>query len=353
MNAQMLDCAINDAESSDRVMDMLQEMIGKGVCAEVDTVNHIFSSDHPQVPEVLPRFIVDRCIGAAQPGALQNLQLEKAPHSFLGIMLQTTLSGVSSSQPPPQESECNYHMHQTPEACYKKHSYSADDKRQQSLKLERDRTRKDSEEVVKEAEANGVKTVDWEARRAKAKGLLREQTGKSWVGFSRLGGSSTSNNATNAGRVENSDAQELADDAVQGKVCSRGNAEAGTSIEPLFDTTQTAGAVDDLGKPPSREAPVAPVSGLAATTNRESQKSDGGRARSGACTTALELVGDLDTPCSAKGRVSPTPSHYDSGSKTDSELQQNLEMALQYQRLSECPGAFPLSRNGSTKSKID
>jgi hypothetical protein len=59
-------------------------------------------------------------------------------------------------------------------------------RREEKLKLGREKSRKASEEVLKNAESNGVNTADWKERTTEAKRVLMEQRRYVRVGFHRL-----------------------------------------------------------------------------------------------------------------------------------------------------------------------
>lgn len=65
---------------------------------------------------------------------------------------------------------------------------------------------------------------------------------------------------------------------------------------------------------------------------------------------ATELDAAVVKPVIIDGNSSPVPNAHSTKSISDVELRQNLEMALEFERQNRCPGAFPVSRNGSTRS---
>tara|TARA_R110002003_G_scaffold120_4_gene10624 strand:- start:325 stop:2049 length:1725 start_codon:yes stop_codon:yes gene_type:complete len=347
MNAHMLGCVLKIPPFSDRVIDILQEYIGKTVYPDVDTINHIFSADHSR-PAVLERFVVDRWIEAAAHDGHEDLNVEDLPPSFVQLMLQTALRRLCSFQPSSKVSGCGYHTHQDTETCYKNRTHPAEVSRQQRLEFARDMSRKDSEQLVTNAASNGVKIVDWEVRRAEAERLSRERTGMTWAGSSRSGDALGVRNRP----VEGPAAKELNGEMSSPQVASQKEIESGTSAEPLFGTTQTAGAVDDVfGKPPSRKAPSPPVMELPATLSCTAQHAFVTPIRD-VGTGALDMNEISFKACANHRSDVPTPSKCSVASNPDSELRQKLEMALRYERQAKCPGAFPLSRTGSAKSIV-
>jgi len=306
INAHILGHTIGTPEFSDRVIDMLQEKVEIGVCADVDTIKHLFSTSSEKIPESLKRFVVDRCVDAGVEG-VAGVHISELPPAFVHLMLETALHRLATGNPVPRQMECAYHTHATPEACYKRHIPSADQRRAQRCADERAKSNKDSEEVEKSVKLNGVWTVDWEQRRTEANRVLREQTGKTWVGFSRpsnhRSGTTETNNSLSGG---------------------------------LFGTTQTSGDVDDvLAKAPNRSAPQIPHTAehptFAACSSQNSDTLPDYEA------TAEELTLN----------ASPDSSPSSTFSNTDPELRRSLEMALEHERRWQCPGAFPISRKGS------
>jgi hypothetical protein len=144
---------------ADKVMDVLREHSSHKVCADVDTINHIFSKDDNQILDVIKRFVVDQCIDARVEGDT-GLDLPSLPPVFAHLMIERALRRLSATTPASTEPGCEYHLHETPEQCYKKNIRPSEVWRQEWLKLNRETVRKEAEEVVKNAKMNDIKTVD-------------------------------------------------------------------------------------------------------------------------------------------------------------------------------------------------
>jgi hypothetical protein len=241
MNAHMLGCVLKIPPFSDCVIDILQEYIGKTVCPDVDTINHIFSADQSR-PAVLKRFVVDRWIEAAAHDVREDFNVEDWPSSFVQLLLHTALRRLCSFQPSSQVSGCDYHTHQDTETCYRNRTHPAEVSKQQRLEFARDMSRKDSEQLVTNAASNSVKIVDREVRRAEAERLSRERTRMTWASSSRSGDALPVRNRP----VEGPAAKEMDGKMSSPQVASQKEIESGTSAEPLFGTTQTTGTVDNV-----------------------------------------------------------------------------------------------------------
>ncbi|KAF2818530.1 hypothetical protein CC86DRAFT_156592 [Ophiobolus disseminans] len=308
MNAHTLGYTIGAPAFSDHVLDILLEKVERNVCADVYTIEHLFSASPGKISESLKRFVVDRCIDAGVETA-SSLNMPELPPAFAHSMLEAALRRLAPETGPsaPQEAGCTYHIHDTPAMCYKKHIPAADQRRAKRCGQEREQSLKDSKEVTKHVEVNDIRFVDWEQRRIEAARALKEQTGKGWVGFSRPGQSQP-------GIAQTMD---------------------GTLSEDLVHTTQTLNGDDVWAKAPSRKTPPplhtnSPQT-LAAIT---SQSPD-------------NLAISQATVLGPDRSASPALSLCSAQSKPDSELRTNFETALKYERQSACPGAFPISREGS------
>jgi hypothetical protein len=221
-------------------------------------------------------------------------------------------------------------MHSTPESCYKKNVPSNEVSKQQWLELDRKKSRKDYEQVTTNARDNGIKTVDWQEQKTRANQVLMEQTGMHWVDFGTLG----DHQACRTNPVGSPRETAVRFDAASAPVQQETGADK--LAGDFFGTSQSNGGVDDiLNKAPSREAPSPPaLTELRVATSRAT-----------ACTDSV-----VAKPVLTSGSSSPTSSAHNTHSEPDSELQQHLEMALEYERRPVCLGAFPVSRNESAKS---
>lgn len=220
---------------------------------------------------------------------------------------------------------CEYHTHKPAEACYKNMILPKESIKEERLASQCSRSRKDAEEVLAYAKANGVKIIDWEDQRAEANRKLLEQTGRRHIGFGRLmrSGPEVTQACNGAG-----------ESVRQGH---EPHPRPLASTRDLFGTAQTSGAVDDvLGElpsySPSTAAHVALLAAAACTTPAENILP--------ADETDNELVSEPESGAQSANNLN-------SASIPDSDLRGHLEMTLGYERQLGCPGAFPLSRNGS------
>lgn len=324
-NAHILGSEINAPAFSDRVMDVLQDRIGRTVHADIDTINHIFAHDRPAISMVLKQFIVDRYIEAATENRYDKLNLERLPQPFVQLMLHSALLRLSSSRPASASLICRYHMHEDPTSCYKKLANPTQAHKQQRLQLQREMSRKDSEEVVTNAKLNGIKTVDWETRRAETELLLRQRRSMDKTTMNRsVDEASTWPEATQGPAL-----RELHRDTGTAIVTSQADAMTDTRTGYLFGTAQmSGGAIDDaLGRLPVTTTITTEHDNIKTTRNGANEPSS--------------------KPCTVHESIFPSPSRCSLLSRPDSELRRDIEIALECERHSGCPGAFPLSRNGS------
>lgn len=318
INAHILGCAIQAVDFADSVIDSLQENLGT-TQADSDTIKHLFSVYHEKVSKSLKSFVVDQCINASIQGSAK-LDLSGLPPTFAHLMAERALLRLSHQTSKTVELGCEYHVHATPDACYKRKVTLKDTRKQQWLEAERENSCKDCEEVTKNAKANKIQTVDWEQKTA----------GKGRVSSMQAGGSGMPSPTR-----------------MQAKRFSHPTADT------FFGTTQSLGSIDDVltkVPAPTREAPLptphAPTE-LPATT---SNNSDAIKVAPTERATATELDAAVFKPVTSDGSSSPVPSAHSTQSNSDVELRENLEMALAFERQNRCPGAFPVSRNGSTRS---
>lgn len=318
INAHILGCAIRAVDFADSVIDFLQEKL-ETTRADDDTIKHLFSADNKGVSNSLKSFVVDQCINTNVQGSAR-LDLSGLPATFAHLMAERALLCLSHQTSKAAKAGCEYHTHATPDACYKKKVLPKDTRKKQWLEAQREKSRKDNEEITKNSKANGIRTVDWESQRAAKSRTSTMQAGESGV---------PSNTPTQAKRFSHPPA------------------------DTFFGTTQPLGAIDDVFTTvpvPKREAPLplppAPTE-LPATT---SNNSDAMKVAPTEKAEATELDAAVVKPVIIDGNSSPVPNAHSTKSISDVELRQNLEMALEFERQNRCPGAFPVSRNGSTRS---
>jgi hypothetical protein len=183
-NAHILGCTINDADSPDRVIDVLQEKLGNNAHqVDVDTINHLFSAEVEGIPQVLKDFVVCCCIEAGIESDFADLHIPSLRPTFFRLVLKSALQRLSREHRP---QECEFHIHETPEACYKKRISPNDIEWEKRLNSGRQNSCKDFEQVMENRRNNGIKAEDWEDRRAEAHGALRLRTGRRRFGFTPI-----------------------------------------------------------------------------------------------------------------------------------------------------------------------
>ncbi|EAT86604.1 hypothetical protein HBI56_128940 [Parastagonospora nodorum] len=318
LNAHILGCAIGAFDFADQVIDFLLEKLGT-TQADDETIKHLFSADHKDVSKSLKCFVIDQCINANVAGSTE-LDLLGLPHAFAQLMAKRALLRLSRQTPKAIEAGCEYHMHPVPDACYKKKILPKDTRKQQWLEVELEKSRKDYEEVMKSSKANGIRTVDWEHQRA----------GVNRVSTMQAGGP-----------------------GVPPTTQMQANRLSDPLTDAFFGTTQPLGAIDDVltkVPAPTHKAPSPPPSAPTELPASITHSSDTMKAAPKGKATATELDAAVFKPVTSTGNNSPVSSTHSTQSNADVELRQNLEMALEFEKQNRCPGTFPVSRNGSTKS---
>jgi hypothetical protein len=317
LNAHILGCTIEDADFADQVIDILEEKLGNNAYyVDADTINTLFSAEAKGIPQVLQEFVVGRCIEVGIKSDFADLNLPCLPLTFVHFMLKSALRRLSSTY---RSQECEFHVHETPETCYKKKVSPKDLKRKERLNSDREKSRKDSEQVGANTRINGIKTVDWEEQRAQAHRALRLRTGQKRVGFTRLGDCQPP-------RIEAK--RESGASIVQSGI------EVLRETEAVDDSSQQiTGPAHVLMELPKTVALAVTYPGMLS----ESQIS----AKFSTPETPFHANGDISAPASS---IHGTPSD------TGLELQQDLEMALNLERKLAFPGAFPISRSESVRS---
>lgn len=251
MNAHILGYNIKAVDFADQVMDFLRERLSNKTFADVETIKHIFSKDDKDMSNLLKHFVVDQCIDAGAEG-LTSLELSSLPLAFAHLMVERSLRrlsiATSASKEAMTDNGCEYHLHDTPDACYKKNIRPSEARKKRWLELGRETARKEAEEVVTNAILNGVKTVDWE---------------KQNVGGNRASIQQFEQTKATCSRVEERQSVQPEAIAKQNREASctaaDGKLKPGMLAGALFGTTQSNGAVDVvLHKAPSRGAPLPP-----------------------------------------------------------------------------------------------
>lgn len=177
MNAHILGCIIEEPAFADRVMDALADNLPLGLAPDLKTVEHLFDDRRKGIPDVLKLFVADRFI-TAQQRSHTMLDDSIYTESFEKAALQSSLRHLAHSQHTVARRRCRYHIHRENEACYKTGLTAVNTLRAQRLAVARENAARDAEFVTANALQNGVKSVDWELRRASAKQGLRIDTGQ-------------------------------------------------------------------------------------------------------------------------------------------------------------------------------
>jgi hypothetical protein len=256
INAHILGCAIDAPECSDQVTDLLREKTVNAPQADGNTINYIFSENERSISDVLKRFMTGRYIDVSIAPGNAKLGTPSGPSKFVHAILDAALRRLSLLAQVALPSGCEYHTHDTSRACYKLSVQPTLMRREEKLELAREKSRQDAEEVLKNAESTGVKTVDWEEQTAEAKRVLMEQRGYIRVGFRRLDeqrpiGIETARGPAVASPRKHHGLPEMGEE-VQTETCESGS---------VFGTALRNGAIDDvLCKAPSRAPPPPPTS---------------------------------------------------------------------------------------------
>jgi hypothetical protein len=351
INAHILGCAIGAPEFSDQVMDLLQEKTRNAPQVDTNTISHVFSENESEIdiPSVLRRFVADRYIDAGIESGFDDLDIPGLPPKFVYTMLDAALRRLSPANPEGFPSSCEYHTHKASRTCYKLSVQPTIMRKEQKLEVARENSRKDSKEVLKNANTNGIQTVDWEQRKAEAMRALMEQRGCGRVGFHRLSepGSIETGAVISTEQAALKKHHEILDTSKEGQT------EVSTSAGSVFGTALTNSPIDDvLSKAPSREPPPPPAfTELLRSESSNTSHSDklpeyvANTTTSNSDTaTSTSLVSDGSTPRDPDSRSSL--------SAPDSDMRQNMVLTLELEKKLSCPGAFPVSRDGSLKSGI-
>jgi hypothetical protein len=343
-NAHIVGCTLNESEFADRIIDILEEKISPGVCADQDTIKHIFSRSGAGVSRKLKIFVVHRCIEAGTAGGFNDLDLAQLPPSFVYYTLQTAVIRLSH-EASHSNSGCDYHLHETQESCYKMYFDPLTLRRERRMQLDREMTSRDSEEVLTNARLNGVKVVDWEQRRAEANRAMRQQSRRDWVGFKRMDGLSllTQDAPKTTEAVGTSQAEKSSPIAF-------GDLRSPTAN--IFGTAQTAGAIDEVITLPTTQQPSLPpasseVENFAAHPLQDPEALPEYRARVAEPNVeGGKLSATMDSSASTSAATHSMPS---TRSEADPDLD-SLYSAGDYETQSRFPGAFPESRAGSVRT---
>jgi len=249
INAAIHGYVVEDIEFVDRVMDLLEEKIVKGVRPDIDTISHIFGEKRHNMPKALGRFLVDRWLDSAAEG-FGDVDLSDLPQPFVCSALETAMRRLSSDKRSPLLLNCQYHTHEQPEECYKQRIAPEEAKRQQRYRYRREKASREAEQVAADSVECGIVVVDWERRRVEEHRRLRDENDASLPAFDdRIGISREMQEA------EHSDGLDVLRD-----IDARNHLNAKSSSSSMFGTAQADGPVDEVKfAPPTRE-PQAPPS---------------------------------------------------------------------------------------------
>ncbi|KAI4645506.1 uncharacterized protein J4E78_009419 [Alternaria triticimaculans] len=260
INAAIHGYVIDDVEFVDRVMDLLEEKIVKGVRPDIDTISHIFGDKRHNMPKALGHFLVDRWVDSAAE-AFGDVDPSDLPQPFLCSALETAMRRLSSDKRSPPLLNCQYHTHATSEECYKQRIAPEEAKRQQRYKYRREKASREAEQVAADSLECGIVVVDWEGRRLEQHRRLRDERDASRPAFDD--------------RIEPSREVQEAEQSdgldVLGDVDSRNRLNAKPSSSSIFGTAQADGPIDEVKfAPPTREPPPTPPSPNARTGRDDS-----------------------------------------------------------------------------------
>ncbi|KAI4914538.1 hypothetical protein J4E85_010604 [Alternaria conjuncta] len=249
INAAIHGYVIEDVEFVDRVMDILEDKVVKGVRPDIDTISHIFGEKRHNMPKALGRFLVDRWVDNATEG-FGDVDPSDLPQPFLFSALETAMRRLSSDKRSSPQLNCQYHTHAKSEECYKQRIAPEEAKRQQRYKYRREKASREAEQVAADSMECGIVVVDWEGRRLEQHRRLRDESDASLPAFDdRIG------IADQMHKAGPSDGLDVLDDT---DANNQLNAKSSSSI---FGTAQAAGPVDEVKfAPPTREPPQMPPS---------------------------------------------------------------------------------------------
>ncbi|KAI4620674.1 uncharacterized protein J4E87_006999 [Alternaria ethzedia] len=250
INAAIHGYVIDDVEFVDRVMDLLEEKILKGVRPDIDTISHIFGEKRHNMPKALGRFLVDRWVDTAAE-ASGDVNPSDLPQPFVCSALVTAMRRLSDDERSSSLAGCQYHTHAKPEECYKRRIVPEEAKRQQRYQCRRDKATREAEQVAADSIECGILVVDWEGRRLEQHRRLREESDASLPAFDdRIG------TADQMHKADPSDGLDVLDDTD-----ANDDLNAKSSSSSMFGTAQADRSVDEVKfAPPTREPPPKPPS---------------------------------------------------------------------------------------------
>ncbi|KAI4671040.1 uncharacterized protein J4E88_009435 [Alternaria novae-zelandiae] len=340
INAAIHGYVIDDVEFVDRVMDLLEEKIVKGVKPDIDTISHIFGEKRHYMPKALSRFLVDRWVNNATEG-FGDVNPSDLPQPFVCSALETAMRRLSSDKRSSPLLNCQYHTHATPEECYKQRIAPEEAKRQQRYKYRREKASREAEQVAADSIECGIVVVDWEGRRLEQHRRLRDGSGASLPAFDdRIG------TADQMHKTSPSDGLDVIDDAD-----ANDQLNVNPSSSSMFGTSQTDGPVDEVKfAPPTHEPPPMPPS-RNARVERDGSDVEGDRAY-GALLRNQQIQFSLFDGAMQAVKIEEDSESIALGAlamprDSDANARTVLRESPRRRERRTCPGSFPESRSGS------
>ncbi|KAJ4378919.1 hypothetical protein N0V86_005795 [Didymella sp. IMI 355093] len=166
-------------------MDTLIERLAQSMAPDLETVQHLFAESEKNTPTALKLSIADRFINA-QERSHPILEISKYPMLFREEVLRSALRRLAYGQTTTERPGCAYHVHDDGQACYKTRITLADTMKEHRLAAAQENSARDAEFVTINTLQNGVRSIDWEYRRANGSQALRVDTGQIWTRFLRI-----------------------------------------------------------------------------------------------------------------------------------------------------------------------
>jgi hypothetical protein len=332
MNAAIQGQELRDENFIDRVMNLLAEKVKKGVHPDPDTIAQLFGDHSKYVPDVLKRFGVD---------GLEDMDSYDHPPLFLSAALTKALQRTLNDRQSSSLSSCEYHSHATPKECYKSSSMTQETWQEH---LRHEELCQSLISTATTSQQKDVTNVEQQDRDAAAHQEMRNRTGKPWVGFRRLD--------KQMEKLDECASSPESPVVLSGVIppCLPEEAPKAPLESSVFGTTQTEGAVDDVGiAPPTREPPPPPpvlaeVQEPTPIASHELLPAYDDESyvplRNGSPTIIGQADGSYSLPLSVENAQS----------KPGVELQAAPSVKLGSEKRVMCPGAFPESRPGSLRS---
>ncbi|KAJ4370020.1 hypothetical protein N0V83_005784 [Neocucurbitaria cava] len=326
INAIILGHTLSEPDFTDRIMDLLISKVMKNVCADPDTIDHLFSQGSEDIPVALQQFVVDRCIDSGFDN-FRDLNIRALPSSFIDLALETALKRLSYAGQVSLVPECEYHTHETLEGCYKRKLTPAEIRRMRFLEVQRDTSRRESGEVVKLSENDEIERVDWAGRlREHGNNAKKQKEKKGDVGVRAAGEIVVTNG----------------DEVMGGGI---GEAPARSPLRNLCSMEHMNNLVGERKSEHPSPAEPPPPSGtveLQGDTAHVMHHEP----------LILAGHGDLVTQVHGLSQLTQTPSDLDSRHESTSMHQSGVKgskMGCGFEERITCPGAFPDSRAGSPR----